>query len=882
MARTIFRISIALLGSLALIIGESYYLYTCGPGFDYERYRVSYVDPDLLSDSLYQSLYGSLLREHQAADNYWDSPHEEFRNEGWQSLRDAEIVRDWRGYFGNQVTDRSIEHLIGMADEDILLDALGTLTTEGSLERSKDIIEVYEPEGEEDEWWAEERQPDTIAVGEAFRFIGRTNDTALLHYLLFARDASDYAFDAPSEWHEERSWSDYEWMGSLITQGRERYLRERSPFLRERYAFQLVRLARYAKWYGEAVDLYDSLIAPSSDRSSLRYRALAHKAGALRKLGDTVGSNVYFAHVFDSSEAERETALRDLCLRTPYDWERLYARATNDHERSVLWMMKGLKEKSLDFDYIERMAELEPGSSFVSLALLRELHRIESYLYDDRETRDLKARQSGLFLYHDMYDPVSETWRMRTTNVQMGWSTTYRRHIAPQPFWDTLHYLAPVIEGDSVLRPPIRIMSARDYVMAFRGFVLEQAKAGNVREPALWYMVAGYIDMMDGDYDLADECLGEARDAVGGNTDLRQQIRLLEYLRTRMKGGSDDATTGEQIVETLRWMEEKQNANRHSKYDKTMAALGRDYLRRDDVPRAILAFNRARDETARNLLLDMYATDDELNKLLIMMRSERSMPLDRMLLDSFVLTDDDLLDLRATRMMRRGEFAKADEIYRTITPAYWSEESPSGQTACFRFTTDRTVVDTNLPRLVRTGTEETALRMTRKEFAAEIVRLQGMEKMKSAAGDSATLAIANLLYNAPYWGYASTVWNGGWLWGMRFSYFGPSAYPFNIPVVAERMERAQEAFLREYGSRAPARTYYRKTMERTKDRELAAFCANMLDLCDKQPQTSFHPRVAIKDQPREGYDLLLTKYRDTRYAKAALSQCSVYRGFAGR
>ena len=870
MARTIFRISIALLGSFAVIIGESYYLYTCGPGFDYERYRVSYVDPDLLSDSLYQSLYRTLLREHQSGDNYWDTPREEFSlyHEGWKDIATAEGVNDWRRYFGESVPARSVHDLVYEVNDSVIVAAIDMLERRGNLDAVSDTVIDANV-------WSEWDEPDTLLSGDALRFIGRRHDRSMLDYLHYAKRVESHAWDSAEGWASP-DWRERE---NLIAEGRTAYRAERSSFLRPRYAYQIIRLSRYAKRYRQTVDLYDSLMAGDPEHGPLRYAALSQKAGALRRLGDSVGANHAFAQVFDSAAGRRVRALRDIRLRSDRDWERLYARAANDHERVVIWTIRGLKARSLDFNYMREIAKLDPSSPYLRLALLRELHRIESYLYDDMQTRELSQRTTGAIPVYDYYD---EGRRISGyTNITGGTGGSERR-IAPFPFWDTLYFYPSSRYDDTIPVTPDLIVSGDEYVASFRRFVLDQAKRDGVVDPALWYMVAGYIDMMDGDYNLADECLGEARDAVGGNVDLRRQIRLLEYLRTRMKGGSDDATTGEQIVETLRWMEEKQRGNRHSKYDKTMAALGRDYLRRDDVPRAILAFNRAHDETARNLLLDMYATDDDLNTLLIMMRSKRYMPLDRMLLDSFALSDDDLLDLRATRMMRRGEFAKADEIYRAITPAYWSEESPSGRTACFRFTTDRTVVDTNLPRLVRTGTEETALRMTRKEFAAEIVRLQGMEKMKSAAGDSASLAIANLLYNAPYWGYASTVWNGGWLWGMRFSYFGPSAYPFNLPVVAERMERAQETFLREYGSRAPARRYYAKTMERTKDRELAAFCANMLDLCDKQPQTSFHPRVTIKDQPREGYDLLLTKYRDTRYAKAALSQCSVYQGFAGR
>ena len=93
------------------------------------------------------------------------------------------------------------------------------------------------------------------------------------------------------------------------------------------------------------------------------------------------------------------------------------------------------------------------------------------------------------------------------------------------------------------------------------------------------------------------------------------------------------------------------------------------------------------------------------------------------------------------------------------------------------------------------------------------------------------------------------------------------------------MEQAQETFLREYGSRAAARAWYARAVDHNADRELAARAAYMMDLCDKQPASRMYEGVSIDRQPREGYNLLMQKYRDTKMGKGILSQCSVYRYF---
>ncbi len=866
MKRVAFFLSIALSSSLIFLIAETWQVYSCGGFDDYEKYRISYVDPTLLSDSLYRSFYGTLMRPHQDVGNWGRS---EFT--GWtydETSTHDENLAAWDRYFDGEISSRPLRDLIYRSSAE----SIALLRERISSGNMTPILDSITPAP--NEWVG----PDTIYRENAWEVLRDRRDLAFLDYFDYALRAAEHAWVVdPDAWNDARKRKDTAVMKELLDEGIAGYRNAANDELKLRYAFQVVRLARYLGDYGKVESYYRSMISGAPLLHPIRLQALGHLAGSRLRAGDRTGGNELFAHLFDSSSSQRLTALRDVQLRTPEDWKTLYGRAQTPEQKSNLWLIRGLKQNRLTFDYLREIYHLTPRSSKLEFALFRELHRIESFLYDDRVTREIEIAESGRIDDY-VYDPATETTKTVSTNVYYRTREDLARHLSPGKGWDSLFYfLVDRDAEDPKKRTTLdTVISGREYIAHFRRFLLEVARSGEVDQPALWYMVAGYIDIMDGDYHVADECLEEARDAVGGNYDLKQQIRLLEYLRRRMDG-KDPNRGAREIAEALAWMERKQNANNHSKFDRTMAETGRRYLMEDDVARGILAFHRAGDLATRNNLLDIYASDEDLQDLTALVKKGGENEIDRLMLDSFPYRPDHISDIRATRMMRAGEYRKARDLYNTIATPYWGPTGDPGETACFRFTTNRAIVDTNLPKGILQGDASTEMRVTRREFANELVAvLDRIDRSEGVEKTRALVAAGDLLYNAPYWGYNSVVWNGSLLW-MRV--FTPTAYPFNMQKLAERMESGSEAFMAVYGSRRTARGFYQRAVRHNADRELAARAAYMIDLCDKQPAASLHKKPTIAEQSREGYNLLMQKYRDTETGKRILSQCSVYRYF---
>lgn len=891
MKTSILRIIFIPLFSLAVLIGESYWIYAC-IGWNPEPWKISYVDPALLSDSLYRSFYRTILVPEQVRTDNWNVDDDE------RTAAPADPnIQEWSTYFNNRVPARSLSDLIYRADRSVLDSTLVPMQAGIQLGVQDLIIRVDE--------WAQKQYPelqgqalveylhangkywslDTIMPGPALREVIRKNDVPFLRYMLFAKECEPFV--NTGSWDDNPA--DTAAMQLLLARGITLHNGCPSDYLKLRYAYQLIRLAHYSGNYQKAIDLYDNLMTPNPAQSILRYWGLGHKAGAVKRLGDFVQGNYLFSLTFDSCESRRQLALLDFVVeKNGAVWESTMALAKDNHQKATLWMMRGLKEPKLSLKALQEMYALEPGSPRTASMMLREVQRIEDFLYSDKATKSLEMQKIGGRTVGVWDEEKEEYVDTGVTNIMDEWGAL-RRRVAPGDSWDTLAYY----EHDSVL---VEVISGRDYVLAFRRFAMDVARENVVPDPALWYMAAGYIDLMDNDYIQADDCLDEAMRNTRGNTDLEHQIRLLDYIAQVKEGKGIGSDISGHIVQTLQWIRAQQRAHSNTKFDKTMITLGREYLRNGDVPRAILAFDLGKDEKARNALLDITSSDEDLEALDKMLIGTTGTDLDKMLTNGFSLSRDALFDVRGSRFMREGKFREALSMFAKTGTSYWNapKDSLQGWSGVIwrRFWSSPDTTRHNGSSLVPTNWYQdmdaidsigqaipNARQYTRLSFAQEVVRQLEIAEKNPARKDSAYFKIGNLLFNSPFWAYPDGAWEGSMIYTVNGLIYSPTSWPFNVAGISSRIDSTTHTYIERYGSRKQARDYYMMAMNATANRELAAHCAYLLDLCAKRPQTTLQEMKNANNQDRTGYDMLLTKYRETQFSKRILSQCSTYKYF---
>ncbi len=153
--------------------------------------------------------------------------------------------------------------------------------------------------------------------------------------------------------------------------------RAKDPFLKQRYAFLLMRLRFYRGDWPSAAAFYQANAAVLDGPSeSLRFRARYYLAGALKRAGQLGRANLELARIHARFPALSGAAARDFQPAEEKDWQETLRLAANAREKAELWRLVGLKSDGLAA--AREILALDPASDLVALLAVRELARVES------------------------------------------------------------------------------------------------------------------------------------------------------------------------------------------------------------------------------------------------------------------------------------------------------------------------------------------------------------------------------------------------------------------------------------------------------------------------------------------------------------------------
>ena len=194
-------------------------------------------------------------------------------------------------------------------------------------------------------------------------------------YLIFAKECEPHV-TAVDEWTTPKR--DSIGMMRLVKTGRKKFLKTKSHYIRMRYAYQLIRLAHYAKNYKQTLQLYDYLI-PKFDKldSIINYWILGHKAGALKALGKNVEAAYLYAQIFQQCASKRQSAYLSFQINTDEEWKELNLICKNDSERAVLYALRANSEETKAVEEMEKIYQLDPSNDNLELLLVKEIRKLE-------------------------------------------------------------------------------------------------------------------------------------------------------------------------------------------------------------------------------------------------------------------------------------------------------------------------------------------------------------------------------------------------------------------------------------------------------------------------------------------------------------------------
>lgn len=259
-------------------------------------------------------------------------------------------AREWSGYFGGKLS----------------ADAWAAVLHDATLERVDHLIFALQGKAKP----LDDDAP-FLAYADRSRLVGA------LYYAGFAKRVEPIATarKITDPWETPPPMADPAEAKPFLDAGNKGLPAVKDPFLRQRWAFQLLRLHFFTGDWDGTIRFWNEHAVDFAPGGSPRWRALGYVAGAYYKLKRYAESNVAYAQVFDGFEPLKDSAFWAFHPQDEADWRAALAKAGSLRIKTVLWQMLGIREDGPRA--LRELHALDPKSDLLALLLAREVNKIE-------------------------------------------------------------------------------------------------------------------------------------------------------------------------------------------------------------------------------------------------------------------------------------------------------------------------------------------------------------------------------------------------------------------------------------------------------------------------------------------------------------------------
>ncbi len=210
--------------------------------------------------------------------------------------------------------------------------------------------------------------------------------TEVPQYLMFANSCQLFADPSSDKWKPTKA--DSLQMANRILEGLELFKHTNSHFIRQRIAYQVIRMAHYSRNYPQVVELYNYLI-PKVDRrknSIIYWWSLGHLAGALQKLGKRSEAAYRYMLVFRNDPGKRATAHRSFYLRDDKEWAAALALCQDNREKATMYILRASASRIKHPDDLKAIYALDPANKQLGLLLVSSVQSLERVILTNQFT----------------------------------------------------------------------------------------------------------------------------------------------------------------------------------------------------------------------------------------------------------------------------------------------------------------------------------------------------------------------------------------------------------------------------------------------------------------------------------------------------------------
>ena len=159
------------------------------------------------------------------------------------------------------------------------------------------------------------------------------------------------------------------------------------PFMKERYAFQLIKLYRYSKQYNSLISTFKNSF--ENRESMLSYWAMEHYAGVLSEIKKSDEANYYFTKVYVHCPEKRQSSYLSMKISSEADFNRTLNYCTTDEEKMALYYIHAMRTKSLALEDLKKITDNLGNHEYARMIMSHEINKLEKILLNrDKNNED--------------------------------------------------------------------------------------------------------------------------------------------------------------------------------------------------------------------------------------------------------------------------------------------------------------------------------------------------------------------------------------------------------------------------------------------------------------------------------------------------------------
>lgn len=330
----------------SIILGTIGIILACGGG-DPDPDQSNFT-PETFVDSKFSALFYST---NQA---FYNSGL--FEPEGYNSRFNETILKEWKVYLKNNVSDEDIYDLFFGNAGATEIDSLYAFYTNGTRNRMVD-------------YWARRLNLSNPVVKNFIEFLSYAKKV----------EASS-VFKCESSWSYETCLPSSDLQPEFIQELKQKFENTNDPFLKNRYWFQTVKAYFYSTQKEETTAYFEET-KQKVPHNLLYYRAMCYAAGVYHKAHRFSEANYLYSLVFSECDELKCDAIFGFHPYEEDDWQASLELAKTTEEKTALWAMFGYYTD--EARAIQEIYAIAPGSPYLDFLLSRLINKEENRMYNE-------------------------------------------------------------------------------------------------------------------------------------------------------------------------------------------------------------------------------------------------------------------------------------------------------------------------------------------------------------------------------------------------------------------------------------------------------------------------------------------------------------------